>query len=159
MSTGPTTDTGITAAPVSISCALTNGERSIEVTPSLRPSASWRALIEASSFFRGQRLRFTSRIMFQNGDGPTDRDADGGPRGLHRRPPFLRARQAPGVAGEGSPPGGAPPPSPGEGGAAAPRAPPGHGALGADAAATGGHARPPHFLARAQHRARPPRPA
>src|SRR3954467_14149732 len=119
MSTGPTTDTGITAAPVSISCALTNGERSIEVTPSLRPSASWRALIEASSFFRGQRLGFTSRIMFQNGDRPTDRDADRGPRGLRRRPPFLRARQAPGVAGRGYPFGSAPAPTPRGGGAGA----------------------------------------
>src|SRR4051812_49564828 len=126
MSTGPTTDTGITAAPVSISGALTNGERAIEVTPSLRASASLRALIEASSFFRGQRLRFTSRIMFQNGDRPTDRDADRGPRGLRRRPPFLRARQAPGVAGQGSPFGRAPPDPPGEGIAAAPGAPPRH---------------------------------
>src|SRR4051812_50206033 len=140
MSTGPTTDTGITAAPVSISGALTNGERAIEVTPSLRASASLRALIEASSFFRGQRLRFTSRIMFQNGDGPSDRDADGGPRGLHRRPPFLRARQAPRVAGQGSPGGAAPPHPPRQGDTPAPGTPPGNVGLGAGAAAAGGKA-------------------
>ena len=33
----------MTAAPVSISWALTNGERSIWVTPSVSPSAFWRA--------------------------------------------------------------------------------------------------------------------
>src|SRR3954454_23219277 len=107
MSSGPTTETGITAAPVTISCAFTNGDRSIEVTPSLRPSASWRALSEALSFVPARRLSFTSRITFRNGDGPPDRDADRGPRGLHRRPPLLRPRQAPGVAGPGPSPGGA----------------------------------------------------
>src|SRR5204862_648150 len=93
----------MTAAPVSISCAFTNGERSIDVTPSLRPSASWRARIESGSFFLGQRFKSTTRIVFQYGDGPTDRDARRGPRGLHRRPPFLRSRQAAGVAGQRSP--------------------------------------------------------
>src|SRR6476620_11410395 len=58
---GPTTDTGMTAAPVSISCAATNGERSIFVTPSVSPSALWRASIDSGSFFRGQRFISTSR--------------------------------------------------------------------------------------------------
>src|SRR2546428_9260824 len=46
----------MTAARVSISWAFTNGERSIRVTPSLSPSAFWRASIDSRSFLRGQRL-------------------------------------------------------------------------------------------------------
>src|SRR5881227_3197487 len=56
MSSGPTTDTGMTAAPVSISCAFAYGDRSIPVTPPLRPSAFWRASIDAASFLRGHRF-------------------------------------------------------------------------------------------------------
>jgi len=37
----------MTAAPVSISWAFTNGARSIRVTPSLSPSAFWRASIDS----------------------------------------------------------------------------------------------------------------
>ena len=52
-SSGPTTETGITAAPVSISCARAKGSRSISVTSPSSPSASCRARIESGSFFLG----------------------------------------------------------------------------------------------------------
>src|SRR5512133_2724702 len=52
-SSGPTTETGITAAPVSISWARVNGSRSTPVTSPSSPSASCRARIESSSFLRG----------------------------------------------------------------------------------------------------------
>src|ERR1051325_6283239 len=52
-SSGPTTETGITAAPVSISWARANGSSSIAVTGPSSPSASCRALIDSGSFFRG----------------------------------------------------------------------------------------------------------
>src|SRR5215211_2666737 len=52
-----TTETGTRATPVTVSAARANGSRSIDVTRPSRLSASWRALIEAGSFFRGQRIR------------------------------------------------------------------------------------------------------
>src|SRR5947199_280884 len=56
MSSGPTTETGTTAAPVSISLAFANGARSIAVTSPSSPSASWRARMDSVSFLRGQRF-------------------------------------------------------------------------------------------------------
>ena len=58
-SSGPTTETGITATPVSISCARAQGSSSIPVTSPSRPSASWRALIESASFLRGHFFALT----------------------------------------------------------------------------------------------------
>ena len=52
-----TTDTGMTATPVTVSAAAVNGSSSIDVTRPLMPSASCRARIEAASFLRGQRTR------------------------------------------------------------------------------------------------------
>src|SRR5262249_36562455 len=132
---GPTTDTGITAAPVSISCALTKGERSIDVTPSLKPSASWRALMLAGSFFRGHL--FTASIIPHHGDRPADRDANRRPRGVRRRPAVLRAREAPGVAGQGPPLGRAAADPRRKRHAAAPGAAEGHVAFGPHTAAAG----------------------
>src|SRR5436190_4271617 len=62
-SSGPTTDTGVTAAPVSISCARVNGSRSSAVTPASRPSASCRARIDSGSFFRGHFRTSTPRSL------------------------------------------------------------------------------------------------
>src|SRR5919206_137664 len=50
-----TTDTGITATPVSASAAPVNGSRSIDVAIPSTPTASWRVRIDAASFFRGHR--------------------------------------------------------------------------------------------------------
>src|SRR6201993_548889 len=60
---GPTTETGITAAPVSISCARTKGSRSILVTTPSSSSASCRALIDSGSFFRGHFRTSTAREL------------------------------------------------------------------------------------------------
>ena len=49
------TDTGMTATPVTASAAPANGSRSTDVTSPFTPTISWRARIEAASFFRGQR--------------------------------------------------------------------------------------------------------
>src|SRR6266542_1317774 len=52
-----TTETGMTATPVTVSAAPAKGSRSIDVTRPSSPSASWRARIESGSFLRGQRTR------------------------------------------------------------------------------------------------------
>src|SRR5918998_4106257 len=59
---GPMTAVGITESPVRASCAFAHGVRSCSNTSrSTRPSsASCRALIEAGSFFRGQRRNSTA---------------------------------------------------------------------------------------------------
>ena len=51
-----TTETGMTATPVTVSAAPANCSRSIDVTSPSSASASWRARIDAGSFLRGQRL-------------------------------------------------------------------------------------------------------
>jgi hypothetical protein len=60
MASGPTTETGMTAAPVNISCAFTNGAKSIAVTSPSSPSASCRARMESGSFRRGHRFSSTA---------------------------------------------------------------------------------------------------
>src|SRR5207249_4913230 len=81
---GPTTDTGTTAAPVSISCAPTNGARSIDVTSPSSASASWRARIDSGSFLRGQRRVATvwslGSVRDDGGDGDDGQSRDGGGR-------------------------------------------------------------------------------
>ena len=62
-SSGPITETGITATPVSASCAPANGVRSCEKTSPSWVSArnsSCRVLIDSGSFLRGQRRSSTA---------------------------------------------------------------------------------------------------
>src|SRR5207302_7665013 len=62
------TETGITATPVTASCACANGSRSCEKTsPSIRSaSCPCRARIESGSFFRGHRRSSTPRAYGDN---------------------------------------------------------------------------------------------
>src|SRR5438552_11835348 len=168
MSSGPITETGTTATPVTASCAEAHGVRSSQNTsPSsvrLR-SASWRMRTESGSFFLGQRRSSTKRAysagtvnLFRRDGSPADRGtADRGsrPHGVRRRPALLRAREEAGVAGARPALGGAASDPRGEGLAAAAGAAAGHVALRPDAAAAGGHARLRHGVAAPQLGARP----
>src|SRR5207247_9968243 len=99
ISSGPTTETGTTAAPVSISWSFTKGERSIRVTPSLSPSAFWRASIDPGSFFLGQcfnsigeSLRLSEWTLLRSrlkGWG-LKRPHGQSPHGLYAAPPWRR---------------------------------------------------------------------
>ena len=80
---GPTTETGITVAPVCASCARDHASSSCESasSPTTPRIASRRALIYSASFFRGQAIgRAYSRVRDCDDDG---RESAGGedPRG------------------------------------------------------------------------------